>query len=60
MSNYASEDITKAITDSKTERVEQKPKMVGWICPVCGRGVSPFTSVCPCNAGEGWKITCHI
>ena len=23
--------------------------MLGWICPVCGRGVSPFSSVCPCN-----------
>lgn len=30
----------------------------GWICPVCGRGLSPFTSVCPCNNGKGWEITC--
>lgn len=22
---------------------------VGWICPVCGRGLSPSTSYCPCN-----------
>ena len=25
------------------------PKMVGWICPVCGRGLSPYTTVCPCK-----------
>ncbi len=30
----------------------------GWICPVCGRGLSPFTSVCPCRNGKGWEITC--
>ena len=34
------------------------PKMYGWICPVCGRGLSPFTSVCPCHDEKGWKITC--
>jgi len=36
------------------------PKMTGWICPVCGRGLSPYTSFCPCKGfvqGE-WKITC--
>ena len=21
----------------------------GWICPVCGRGLSPYTSFCPCK-----------
>lgn len=25
------------------------PKITGWICPVCGRGLSPFTAVCPCK-----------
>ena len=25
-------------------------KQYGWICPVCGRGVSPWTSVCPCHS----------
>ena len=22
---------------------------VGWICPVCGRGLSPLTAYCPCK-----------
>lgn len=22
---------------------------VGWICPVCGRGLAPSTSYCPCS-----------
>jgi hypothetical protein len=21
----------------------------GWICPVCGKGLSPYTSSCNCN-----------
>lgn len=34
------------------------PKQYGWVCPICGRGLSPFTVVCPCNNGKGWEITC--
>ena len=28
----------------------------GWICPKCGRVMSPTTPYCPCN-GEGKKTT---
>lgn len=24
-------------------------KQIGWICPVCGRGVNPNLTSCPCN-----------
>ena len=30
-------------------------KQEGWICPVCGRGLAPWTSFCPCQSD--WKIT---
>ena len=35
-----------------------QPIQKGWICPVCGRGLSPLTMVCPCQNEKGWKITC--
>ena len=31
-------------------------KQEGWICPVCGRGLAPWTSFCPCQGSE-IKIT---
>ena len=24
----------------------------GWICPVCGRGLAPWVSFCPCQGSE--------
>lgn len=30
--------------------------MTGWICPVCGRGLSPYTSFCPCRPYEVTNI----
>ena len=26
---------------------------VGWICPVCGRGLAPSTAYCPCHVNSG-------
>lgn len=30
--------------------------LYGWICPVCGRGLSPYTNSCPCTINR--EITC--
>ncbi len=33
--------------------------MIGWICPVCGRGLSPYTYICPCKNGNiKYDVTC--
>jgi len=36
---------------------KNKPQLYGWICPVCGRGNSPFTDTCPCKP-INWNLTC--
>lgn len=23
--------------------------LLGWVCPICGRGLSPYTSMCSCK-----------
>ena len=44
------EDTTGGLSSSKSCGEYNPPRgEVGWICPVCGRGVSPSTSYCPCN-----------
>lgn len=48
------------------ECVEEQPTIelpsnsghFGWVCPVCGRGLSPYTAVCPCQNQTRWEITC--
>ena len=34
-----------------------KVGMSGWVCPVCGRGNSPFVGTCPCKPID-YKVTC--
>lgn len=43
--------------DAKSETTNP-PKMTGWICPVCGRGLSPYTSMCPCKGYPKMEVTC--
>ena len=44
------EDTTGGISSDKSYGEYNPPRgEMGWICPVCGRGVSPSTPYCPCN-----------
>ena len=52
----AAERVLSELPSAQPE--QQISQMRGWVCPVCGRGLSPYTSVCPCNNGKGWEITC--
>lgn len=56
---YICEECGLGISDlvhRRFNRSESKPfvpqdsgNQEGWICPVCGRGVAPWLSVCPCR-----------
>ena len=48
------ENISK--TSKSMSETVNKPVQYGWICPVCGRGNSPFTSTCPCKP-INWNLT---
>lgn len=59
LDGYQTDAYLKKLTqtsESKSETINA-PKMTGWICPVCGRGVSPYTAVCPCKNGSGEIIS---
>ena len=54
--------LTCGKTDEAMDECEKcNPKgMLGWICPVCGRGNSPFSSLCPCKSFPTYPITCGM
>ena len=59
---YKMRDATPEEQQSVNEYVKSIQHRVGatgWVCPICGRGLSPFTAVCPCNGmGKNIEITC--
>ena len=38
------------------QKIKASP-IYGWVCPVCGRGNSPYTTTCPCQPMK-LDITC--
>ncbi len=61
LDGYQIDAYLKKLTQTSESELEtiDAPKMTGWICPICGRGLSPYTSVCPCKViGKGWEVTC--
>lgn len=44
------EETTGGLSSSETYNDYNPPRgEVGWICPICGRGLSPSTAYCNCN-----------
>jgi hypothetical protein len=55
MSDNLKNDILNAALSHETEE-SSSFGLMGWICPVCGRGLSPYTDSCPCALNR--EITC--
>ena len=57
-SNSGISNLPKTVTNDLVNKPENNPSgPMGWICPKCGRGLSPYTDYCPCSVK--WEITCN-
>ena len=62
ISDYDYEKVEKVIDGLQSTTPSSQSRTygrTGWICPVCGRGLSPFTTVCPCRTDfTRYEVTC--
>ena len=57
--NCTTTTTTTTTPTHKSEHINSVFGNYGWICPVCGRGNSPYTSTCPCKPWvANWEVTC--
>ena len=51
-------DTKTAEEPDKKEEKRGAGGSIGWVCPICGRGMSPYAHSCPCR-GFG-QVTCSV
>ena len=63
ITGLCADGISLIVDGEQLNEARAKPKQRGWICPKCGRAISPDYVSCPfCDRFDGpwekWEITC--
>jgi len=55
------EALRKQLAKQEKEEREKAPApfvQYGWLCPACGRGNGPMSTICPCKPWPKMEVTC--
>ena len=44
---------------NKDKNQTENVMIYGWICPICGKGISPYINYCNCKFNEYSTPTCN-
>ena len=44
---------------NKDKNQTENAMIYGWICPICGKGISPYINYCNCKFNEYSTPTCN-